>query len=218
MGLSAARPAKRRRRLRLVLIAAVLALALPLPLYAAAFFAAEPLLTVRTDLQPADAILVLGGDGPTRAFKATQIYHEGLAPRVLVSGMGDCDSIKESMAAANVPAEAISVECQSGTTWENAAFSAPLLREMGVKNAILVTSWYHTRRALGCLEANATGIHWMTAPADRWRPLKESLFGPEGLAVAKEYAKIVWYALIYGISFTGLEAEAGQAGMSSQVP
>src|SRR5690606_32963456 len=48
--------------------------ALPL-LYVAAVFAAEPLFASRTPVIPVDVIVVLGGDGPARAAKATSVYH-----------------------------------------------------------------------------------------------------------------------------------------------
>ena len=37
---------------------------------------------------------------------------------------------------------------QAVTTDGNARFSAPLLKQLGVKSAALVTSWYHMPRAL----------------------------------------------------------------------
>lgn len=100
-----------------------------------------------------------------------------------------------------MPAAAIAVECASESTIENAAYSAPILRAMGVRSALLVTSWFHTRRALACFQKEAPAIRWMTAPVERggslWHLLRD-----HGAAdmVAEEYLKLAYYALRYGIS------------------
>ena len=100
--------------------------------YAAAIELATPLLSLKgpADLA-ADSIVVLGGEGPSRAAKAAEMWRKGSARHVLVSGDGDCLYIREGMVAAGVPADAIQVECLSGTTWNNAAYSAAMRAPSG---------------------------------------------------------------------------------------
>ncbi|MGH7005041.1 MAG: YdcF family protein, partial [Alphaproteobacteria bacterium] len=81
------------------------------------------MLAIRDPIRRADVIVVLGGDGPTRAARAADLWLEGVAPRILVSGDGDCYWIKRAMTDRGVDRDSIDVECQSGTTWENALFS-----------------------------------------------------------------------------------------------
>jgi uncharacterized SAM-binding protein YcdF (DUF218 family) len=161
---------------------------------------AEPLLTVRTPVEAADVIVVLGGDGPRRAWRAAEIYRTGVAPRVLVTGAGDCAGIRDLMVQAGVPAGSIELECASHTTWENAVFSTPLLAAMDARRAILVTSWFHTRRALATFALVMPQIDWMSAPVEPSGSIWQILGGDDGPAVAKEYAKIGWYSVRYGIA------------------
>ncbi|CAN7610337.1 YdcF family protein [Phyllobacterium sp. LjRoot231] len=140
-------------------------------------------------------IVVLGGDGPSRAVRAAGLWRMGVAPKVLVSGDGDCYWIREAMIDQGVDRGAIAVECQSGTTWENALFSSPILKQMNVRSAVLVTSWYHSRRAMASFEAACHDIRWMSVPAEPRGSLEKIAFGPDGIQIMKEYPKTVWYAI-----------------------
>ncbi|TCR83631.1 uncharacterized SAM-binding protein YcdF (DUF218 family) [Rhizobium sp. BK376] len=157
--------------------------------------AAGPLLTLRDRVSHADVIVVIGGDGPPRAARGAELWLAGVAPRVLVSGAGDCLSNRDAMIRKGVDKDAISVECRSHSTEENAAFSAPILANMNVRQAVLVTSWYHSRRAIACFSETSSGIRWTSVPA-KPRPISWMLFfDPEGIAVLQEGLKTVWYEL-----------------------
>lgn len=166
---------------------------------AAAVKVSEPLLLVRTPLEPADVIVVLGGSGPNRAWRAAALYRQGIAPRVLVTGIGDCESIRGHMVDSGVPQEAIQIECAAQNTWENAEFSGPMLTAMGARRAILVTSWYHTRRAIACFRLVLPQLEWMSAPVERSESYRQMIRDDGGLMVLKEYLKIAWYSLRHGI-------------------
>ncbi len=189
-------------------------LALPaLPaLYFGALAAAGPLFEFRTPVSPVDVVVVLGGDGPSRAAKAAAVYRSiaSAGPRVLISGDGDCLDIAKLMIDDGVPSRRITVECSSGNTWENAKFATPLLQKMGAHSAILVTSWFHVRRAIGCFRAFNPQIRWGSAPVERRRPLWEIARDDEGFETAKEYLKVAWYAVRYGLvgAFAGPAMEA----------
>ncbi len=190
---------------------ALLAL-LTLPaLYFGALAAAGPLFELRTPIAPVDVIVVLGGDGPSRAAKAAVVYRSiaATSPRVLISGDDDCVAMAKLMIDGGVPSRRISVECVSKNTWENAKFSKPLLEEMGARSAILVTSWFHVRRALECFRAFNPEIRWGSAPVERRRPLWEIAWDIEGIETVKEYLKIAWYAVRYGLvgAFAGPTGE-----------
>ena len=192
----ARRPGVPRLRRRYLIATAAIAILLAFSGYVAALALANSLLMVRTPLARADVIVVLGGDGPPRAAKAADLYRAGLAGAVLISGGGDCDGIRDIMASKGVPMGVMTLECESRTTWENATLSAPILAGRHIRRAILVTSWFHTRRALACMRAAAPNIEWMSSPANRTQPLWD---GTEGVWIAKEYVKLAWYALVHGI-------------------
>lgn len=89
-----------------------------------------------------------------RALLAARLYREGRASRVLFTGgtpTGMSCAVASVMAGtareAGVPAEAIAEETASRTTWENAKFSAPVLRSMGASRVLLVTDQMHMRRS-----------------------------------------------------------------------
>src|SRR5262249_42301599 len=148
--------------------------------------AAGPLLTLRDRVNHADVIVVIGGDGPPRAGPGGELWRAGAGPPVLGGGAGGWLSRRGAPCWAGVGEDAISLECRSHSTEENAAFSAPILADMNVRKAILVTSWYHSRRAIACFSETSTGIHWSSIPA-KPRPISWMLFfDPEGIAVLQE--------------------------------
>jgi uncharacterized SAM-binding protein YcdF (DUF218 family) len=101
--------------------------------------------------------------------------------------------------AKGVPASAIELECNSKTTRENAEFSIALLRKRGAKSAIIVTSWYHSRRALRCFRHYGPDIQFYSRPScvaytrAEWRGA-----GSWGY-IRSEYEKLVGYWLRFGI-------------------
>jgi uncharacterized SAM-binding protein YcdF (DUF218 family) len=130
-----------------------------------------------------DAIVVMGArvlprGQPSRALyaraeRAAQLFHEGAAPLVLVSG-GRVDMPKsearagcEVLAQHQVPSHACLLEEQSRSTAQNAEFSAPLLRERGVRRLVLVSDGYHLLRAAACFRSQG----FLVTPVASGRPL-----------------------------------------------
>ena len=95
-----------------------------------------------------DAAVLLGGDPRGRAPVAAALLIRGRARWVLATGAGDCMANQHALIDHGVPASALILECHARTTDENARLSVPLLRARGIRTAVLVTSVYHTRRAL----------------------------------------------------------------------
>lgn len=122
-------------------------------------------LTVDSGSVQADVIVVLGGAPHDRAERAADLFKEGAAPRVLISGIGDDRRNKRILLQAGVPAEAIQVESESFTTRENAQFTIPMLRALGAKRVIIVTSWFHSRRALRTFRHYARDIQFFSRPS-----------------------------------------------------
>jgi len=149
---------------------------------------------------PADAIVVLGGDALHRSERALELYQQRAAPSVMISGSGDCQEVRVFLAGKGVPAAAIQVECESRTTQQNAAFTVPLLRARSARRVIIVTSWFHSRRALHCFQHYAPEIEFISLPTRR--DLPESRW-PNRYArgsILMEYVKLFYYWLRYGIA------------------
>jgi uncharacterized SAM-binding protein YcdF (DUF218 family) len=109
---------------------------------AEAFVIAYPQLALTIDSGDVkgDVMVVLGGQYQERAPHAEKLYAEHAAPRILISGQDDYLITANWLETHGVPANVITLEPRSRTTYENAEFSVPMLRQMGAKRVIIVTS------------------------------------------------------------------------------
>ena len=153
------------------------------------------LLCVDRGPHQSEVIVVLGGVWNWRADGAAALFKAGAAPRIIVSGDGDGPLIRDRLVSHGVPAGAIELEDRSRNTRENAEFTARLLKQQGVHRAIVVTSWFHTRRALNCFAASAPEVRFASQPVEH-----PEAFPAQVVHVSREYAKTAWYFLRYGIS------------------
>ena len=164
-----------------------------------AWFYPEKFLCVDSGKVSADVIVVLGG-GAERPVRAAELFHAHAAPRILLTGEGDDEINRQILLANGVPAAAIEVENKSTTTHENAEFSLKLLRAEKIHSAILVTSWYHSRRSLKTFERYAPELRWYSRPAyfgfarDDWK--KTGV----GKRLRLEFLKLPAYAVRYGVN------------------
>ncbi|MEW6577900.1 MAG: YdcF family protein [Chloroflexota bacterium] len=125
--------------------------------------------------RPADVIIVLGGgeEGTTRrAEHAAALYHAGYAPHVLCTGgysAGGAEIEAERCAqvvrAANVPADAITLERNSRSTAENARATAAIMAAHGWRDAVLVSDDFHLWRARWLFDRQ--GVRVYPSPAQR---------------------------------------------------
>ena len=164
-----------------------------------AFFSAKRLLYVETGVQQADVIVVLGGEGAERIFRALELFKRHMATNIVVTGNGDCRLIRDRLILAGVPSSAITLESKSRTTKENADFAAKLLKARGTRKAIIVTSWFHSRRALSCFHFFAPEIAFLSAPAYHGLSMSSKPSLSEAVFIFEEYFKIIRYAVQYGI-------------------
>lgn len=141
------------------------------------------------EIPPADCIVVLGGSTdpaepprPTielngaidRVFYAALLYHQGKAPVILSSGgiiswldtgsSTPADDMAIILTQLGVPEEAILKQNRSQNTYEDALYSAAILKEKGFKRVILVTSAMHMPRSVALFRKQ--GIEVIPAPAD----------------------------------------------------
>jgi uncharacterized SAM-binding protein YcdF (DUF218 family) len=121
------------------------------------------LLFVSADPVPADLAMVFGAanqvDLARRTARGVELYRTGHVPRLLVTGGGvlahrepGAKRMRELALELGVPPAALLVEDRSCNTFENAEFSAQLLRDAelldGLKTVLLVSSEWHMRRVL----------------------------------------------------------------------
>jgi uncharacterized SAM-binding protein YcdF (DUF218 family) len=91
------------------------------------------------------------------------------------------------------------VERKAGDTWENAVFSAEILREAGIGSVYLVTSAWHMRRSVVAFEAAGLLVTAAPTPLTRALELTPSDFIPtihswvSVYFAAHEWVGLLWY-------------------------
>ena len=189
-----------RRRWRRIGFVALLALLLAALATFAGLYWAEPLLTIENRTAKADAIVILGGEPYYRPARALDVFQRGLASIIVVSGHGDADDVRIWFKAKGVPETVIRVEPNSINTQQNAQFAVPLLRAQHSKRVIIVTSWFHSRRARACFQKAAPEIEFISLPTVADRPGTHWPNRYERGMVLREYFKLAGYWLRYGVS------------------
>jgi len=112
-------------------------------------------------VQAAECILVFGGHDLGVAHRAVDLYHQGVAPRVLVSGGAanvptnsrfstEADAIEDILLTSGVPKSKIMIERLASNTSENFWFSAEMLRDKGLRlgRFVIVQKPYCERRTV----------------------------------------------------------------------
>jgi uncharacterized SAM-binding protein YcdF (DUF218 family) len=191
-----AKPVSWKRRLLWISFIAVVAL---LVAALACYFFPQQVLTVESGPVKADVLVILGGGMTERSGRAAELFKQGEAPKVLVSGFGDDVSNEHTLERDGVPTAAIILEPKSRTTRENAEFSIPLLRALGAKRVIIVTSWYHSRRSLACFEHYAPDIQFYSRPSYFGYSRADSNRKYINGYVKSEYVKLLGYWVCYGV-------------------
>lgn len=177
-------------------------------------------LIVSDPLQKADAIEVLSGGEPRRSRKAAELYHQGWAPRVLITkeertfvleelrGYGISAFEEHDVAFAvlkffRVPADSVEIlEGVNHSTLEEAQRLRGYMQQRGLKRLIVVTSNFHTRRTRLLFRRvfKGTGIDILVAaaPPDSWfNPEKWWTRRMDCRTLLWEYQKLIFYAVRY---------------------
>ena len=137
------------------------------------------------DRTPSDALRY-------RLQKAAELYAEGRAPWVVVTGGGEgnyaegevmCDWLVEH----GVPRAVIIVENESSTTRDSGINVAALMHARGLRSALVVSQWFHVARTRLCLAQQ--GVETCAAPSGGNTLVKEPYF------VAREMLALPTYAL-----------------------
>jgi uncharacterized SAM-binding protein YcdF (DUF218 family) len=159
----------------------------------------QQVLTVDSGPVTAEVLVVLGGGYLERPDRAAELFQQGEAPRIICSGDGDCKSNRARLVKQGVPAAVIQTECDSRNTQENAELTIKLLRAQGVKRAIIVTTWFHSRRALNCFEHYAPEIEFYSRPSYAGYSGKDWKLRGVARNVKSEYLKLAGYFVRYGV-------------------
>lgn len=160
----------------------------------------QKVLCVNSGPVKADVIVVLGGGSHDRPEHAAELFEEHAAPRILVSGRGDCEIYRRILIEAGVPSRLIEMEDRSRTTRENAIDAVRMLRQQDARRVIIVTSWYHSRRALACFEHYGPDLQFYSRPS--YFGYRRADWARDHLTrrIYWEYPKLLGYWMCYGVS------------------
>jgi uncharacterized SAM-binding protein YcdF (DUF218 family) len=147
------------------------------------------------DVLPAkvDVIIVLGGGAKERPRQAWKLFQEGHADRVIVTGDGHI--ITSDLLNRGLPQSALIHETAAVSTLDNAKKTLPILNELHVKTAILVTTWNHAPRALAIFKRACPNIQFYSS----FEPEPESMTNYEIKCKRKERV-----AALYCLFFKGI--------------
>jgi uncharacterized SAM-binding protein YcdF (DUF218 family) len=175
------------------------------------------------DLPTADAIVVLGGNtanaranwfeaydrdtATTRVDTAAKLYAAGRAPKVLLSGGALEGDVSEARGMAHaikqmgVPEDALILENDSRSTYENAALTEDQLKAHAIRKVLLVTSALHMPRAVAAFHKQDVEVIPASVPPQivvppdgsltLWLPNQRALDASR--SIIKEYAALFLY-------------------------
>ena len=161
-------------------------------------------------IKSADVLIVLGGEhNGERTRRAIEIYKQDYAGRILFSDGTNLswrtkavDEMTALASSLDVPQDSIFTEESSKSTYENAIFTKEILEEKGWKSAIVVTTYWHTRRVKMIFDHvyKDSGISLSYAPAREQS--NDNLHGwwkdsEDQQTVLTEWAKLGVYWLKY---------------------
>jgi uncharacterized SAM-binding protein YcdF (DUF218 family) len=152
--------------------------------------------------EPGEILIVLGGSTLSpgiigestywRAVYALREYRAGRCRKIVLSGRGAGEDMRDFLLASGVPASALLVEPRSRTTYENALFTRKLIEGQPGKK-VLLTSDYHMFRSVRVFRK--LGMEVIPRPAPDAIKRSGSLRSrwPSFIDVSLETAKIVYY-------------------------
>ena len=138
---------------------------------------------IREDALPqtVDAIIALGGDPLCmRERHAAELYHRGVGRKIIIAGLpfawggNTGDAKRQYLICRGVSAADIVVLPVATNTRQEATTLQQLMRQNQWHSMIVVTSPYHSRRALFTMERHAGNLKFYSAPVPatppEWRP------------------------------------------------
>ena len=183
-------------------------------------WAAAEALNVHASLDHADAIVVLSGSSTyvERTTKAAELYHQGRAPLVLLTNDNTrggwssalqrnpyfVERARDALVDEGVPADRIRiVPGLVSSTHDEASAIKDYAMTQGLRSVLVVTSTYHSRRALRTLRQTFAGtgmaVGLETAPVGSQTPSPAFwwLRVDGWRSVGSEYPKLVYYWFKY---------------------
>jgi len=145
------------------------------------------------------------GEGADRLTEGLILYKRGFVKKIILSGGSGSlvDDTRESVLAKSflvdncgVPDSVVLIDTVSRNTYENAVESKKIMKAANLKTAIMITSAWHMKRALGCFETE--GINVDIHPTDRL--YEEPPYTPDDFIIPNTNNISKWEILMHEIA------------------
>jgi uncharacterized SAM-binding protein YcdF (DUF218 family) len=161
-------------------------------------------LTYPAQAQPADAIVVYGG-AQERKIYGIGLYQRGFAPELWQTGnAGDYSSLSALLRKQHLLLESIQY-IPSNSTWKDGQGVAALAQQRHLRRILVVTSWYHGRRAMCVIRKQLAGssveVFYDAPPNDVGGPNDWWKYPSSRQHVIDELVKLPYYLFRYGVMF-----------------
>jgi uncharacterized SAM-binding protein YcdF (DUF218 family) len=158
------------------------------------------LLMVNVPLEKADCLILLGGEQDARPVVTARLYASGVAPLIFITGSGDNSANKRALLDRGIPSSAIKVEPLARSTLMNARLLRPMLEAEGIRSALIITSPFHTRRALAVFRHEIPSVRFGIVDARReYWATRQGIKGFNASVIA-EFGKTAYYWFVHGIA------------------
>jgi len=171
-----------------------------------AFLAVSGRFLVLDQARESDVILVLAGETDHRPARALELLNQGYAPRLILDVEAQSKmyqwseaDLAQKYAEGLGRAQSITICRIDGlSTKEEAISAARCLRQVGGKNILLVTSDYHTRRALSIFKREVPDRNFSVAAAFDAREFGVKWWQQREWAKVNfyEWLRLLWWELV----------------------
>ncbi len=136
-----------------------------------------------------------------RCQRGAELYRSlRTVPIIVTGGYGEAEVMTRLLQGAGIPGDRIIVEPKARNTWENASFTARILKARGWHRIALVTEAYHMPRSVRAFRRHGLSVVPVACGFVTHRPLWRELL-PDGSTIrrnellAHELIGIIWYEI-----------------------
>ncbi len=169
-------------------------------------------LEVGPEIRKADSIILLSdgiytdkiyaGNNYQRMLRAYRLYKQGFADKIIICGGVVIEEIpsfaeimKDFLVEIGMDEKFIITENRSLNTYENIKYAKPILKELNIKNSLLVTSSYHMYRSLAICKKLNVGVYAAPVPCYEKNLHHATYRARFILEVLREYGAIIYFKL-----------------------
>ncbi len=169
-------------------------------------------LEIEPEIRNTDSIMLLSdgiytdkiyaGNNYQRMLCAYRLYKDGYADKIIICGgvvikglPSFAEVMKDFLVEIGINEESIITENRSLNTYENIKYAKPILRELNIKNSLLVTSSYHMYRSMAICKKLNVSVYAAPVPCYEKNIHHATHRARFILEVLREYGSIIYFKL-----------------------